>query len=42
MEKVIEGEQKLLEVGESLTFEGQLFKVIASDELGIYVEVSKI
>jgi len=35
-------EQKLLEVGESLTFEGQLFKVIASDELGIYVEISKI
>jgi M6 family metalloprotease-like protein len=35
-------EQKLLEVGESLTFEGQLFKVIASDGVGIYVEVSKI
>jgi len=35
-------DQKLLEVGESLTFEGQLFKVIASDGVGIYVEISKI
>ena len=32
-------EQKLLRVGETLTFEGQTFKVVASDGNGIYVEV---
>ena len=34
-------EQKLLDVGESKTYEGHNFKVIASDGSGIYIEVSK-
>ena len=32
-------EQNLLLVGETLTFEGQTFKVVASDGNGIYVEI---
>jgi len=32
-------EQKLLLVGDTLTFEGQTFKVVASDGNGIYVEI---
>lgn len=32
-------EEKLLLVGESLTFEGQIFKVTASDGTGLYVEI---
>ncbi len=34
-------EEKLLDVGESLEFEGQVFKVVAADEAGIFVEVTK-
>ena len=34
-------DQRLVEVGESLSYEGHLFKVIASDGTGIFVEVSK-